>query len=341
MQSLKAALHWYENNIDPKTGLFDYAYYPVTDTTSKFNNHIRQLATIWVYAETSEFLKNNSYNKLTKTYLDTYLKNKQTRGNYSYLLINKESPIALNAFLILTLLHTDYPDKNNLLTGFANGIIKMQQTNGSFQTDFIKHNPRAIDYYPGEAMLALMQLYEKFKNPLYLKAVLKAFPYYRSYWKNNKNTAFIPWQTQAYTLAYTYTQKQEFADFIFEMNDWLIDNNQITHSPYPDEIGGFPKDNPSNDTALSLEGITDAYMLAKKIKDTNHEIKYKTSILSGIRYVLQTQATYDNTYYARNKLRAVGGFYRSLNEYEQRIDMTQHAARAVMKTLQTHLLGWW
>ena len=56
----------------------------------------------------------------------------------------------------------------------------------------------------------------KNKEDRLLITVEKAFPYYREYWRGNKNTGFIPWQTRAYRLYFDETQKQEVADFILK-----------------------------------------------------------------------------------------------------------------------------
>jgi len=72
-----------------------------------------------------------------------------------------------------------------------------------------------------------MELYDATGEEVYLNSVHKAFPYYRKYWRGNKNTAFVPWHTQAYLIFYNYTKNERVAEFVFEMNDWLIDKYQL------------------------------------------------------------------------------------------------------------------
>jgi len=129
------------------------------------------------------------------------------------------------------------------------------------------------------------------------------------------------------------------AEFIFEMNDWIIDNYQIQKSKYPDEVGGFPKYYPTFSTSVYLEGINDAYYVAKMLNDTVHMNKYADSIKIGTRFVLQTQFTKNNTFYLENITKSIGGFKTSLTSNDLRIDNTQHSVMALMKTYENYIFN--
>ena len=188
-------------------------------------------------------------------------------------------------------------------------------------------------------MLSLMRLYEYTQNTSYLESVQKAFYYYRNYWRENKNNAFIPWHTQTYKILYNITKDTEVADFIFEMNDWMIDAYQIYKSEYPDEIGGFPKYFPTFSTSVFLEGINDAYNVAIMTDDTSHIEKYEEAIRLGTRFMLQIQFNEENSFYLENKTRSIGGFKTSLTDNIMRIDNTQHSVMALIKTYQNNIFS--
>jgi len=322
-ESISLSLDWFLNNTDPVTNMLEYEYYPSTDSYSTSNNHVRQLAGLWAITESSDPMIN--------TTLNYYLNYKNSTDNYSFLNISG-SKIAYNAFLILALINTpNYPMCDTLLKEFADGILAMQRDDGSYNTDFLYETSTGIDYYPGESMLSLMKLYQVTKDNRYLDSVEKAFTYYRTYWRENPNTAFIPWHTQTYKLLHQETNNSELADFIFEMNDWLIDNYQIVEDEYPDKIGGFPKNTPRCSTSSYMESINDAYSVAVDIKDTSHIEKYAQSIKIGTRFILQTQFNNQNSFYLENTSRAIGGFKYSLTDNRQRNDMTQHAVLALIK----------
>lgn len=303
--SLKLAQKWFLNNVNPQTGLLEYSYDPDKDTYSEKNNDIRQLGTLWAMTELEDFLDGSSLAPLIERALRHYE--------------NDHPSIAHKAFLVLALLNPpDYPNRNNLMSQMAVEILNEQQENGSFKTD----RPVSQDYYPGEAMLALMKLYEETKNRKYLNAVVKALPHYRNYWRENKNTAFVSWQTQAYFLAYKETKNKELSNFIFEMNDWLVEQN-IKAAHY-------------------MEGVNDAYSLAVILGDQERIKRYGEAIKHGTEFILSTQVTQKNPE-AESKLRygagsfpnpkrAIGGFMKSPGEHMQRIDYTQHAVMALIKT---------
>ena len=336
--SISLGRDWFLNNINSDTNLLQYEYYPSKDTYSSSNNHVRQLACIWAMSELDLFLGNNLSSDLIFKTLDYYLTFKNNSENYSFLIVNNDTKIAYNAFMILTLVNTlDYPGRDLLLEEFADGLLAMQNDDGSYKTYFNSDKNTGVDYYPGESMLALMKLYQSTRDERYISSVEKAFSYYRSYWRSNKNTAFIPWHSQVYCLLYQQTEDSELADFVFEINDWLIDNHQIQDDMYPDKIGGFPKQNPRNSASSYMEGVNAAYSLAVSVNDQAHIDKYYKSIRIGARFILQTQYTENNTFYLENPVRAVGGFKASLTSNDQRNDYTQHSVMALMRIYKNNI----
>jgi len=331
---------WFLNNTNNRTERLQYMYYPSSDKYSSSDNYVRKIATLWSITKLTGIFQDSSFDNLIEKTLNYYLDYSVCIEDYSFIMISNEAKLAYNAFLILSLLHVpDYPDNDKWLTLLAKGITSLQNIDGSFNTYFVSDRNTGIDYYPGEAMLALMELYDRTGDRTYLNSVYKAFYYYRQYWRNNKNTAFIPWHSQIYFLLYKEIKDPEIKDFVFEMNDWLIDNYQIQSDIYIDKIGGFPKSNPRGySTSSYLEGIVDAYLLARNIDDNFHLIKYRDAIQLGVRFILLTQYTEDNAFYVGNQKRVLGGFRHSLISNTQRIDYTQHAIMALMKIYNNRIL---
>ncbi|MFA5146606.1 MAG: AMMECR1 domain-containing protein [Candidatus Omnitrophota bacterium] len=340
LERISLGYGWFLNNVDPGSGMTQYAYSPARDLYSEKNNHPRQMAALWAITELRRFLRDGSSDELIEREIDYYLGRLRDEGGYSFFVIDGRASIAYNAFMILALLNTDRPDKGGVLKRLGDGILAMQDPDGSYDTDFIKKGNDGIDYAPGEAMLGLMHLYAATGDEAYLGSVKKAFPYYRDHWRANKNAAFIPWHTQTYYLLYRHTKDRSLADFIFEMNDWSIDNYQVFESGHPDEIGGFTKGTPRGcSTSVYLEGINDAYRLARETGDTARAAKYSESIRLGTRFILQTQFTKENSFYLKNASRAAGGFRQSLERDPIRVDYVQHASRALVKAYESGLFG--
>ncbi len=336
--SLRLTQDWFLNNINQETKTLEYIYFPSKDEYSKKNSDLRQLSTLWMMTELRQFLKADSLDELINNTFSYYLKYIKTKDGYAFLEIGNNSNLAFNAFIAMALLNSNRQDKETLIEKFANGVLALQKNDGSYYTDFMAKGDAGIDYYPGEAMLALMKLYGSTKNPSYIDSVKKAFPYYRDYWRNKKNTAFIPWHTQAYFLLYNETKDPEVAKFIFEMNDWLIDNYQIYYSKSAEEFGAFVLNNPQSClTSVYLEGINDAYSLAVAIGDDYHKKKYATSTRFGTRFILQTQFNKDNSSSLKNPIRAIGGFRQNLKNNAQRIDYLQHAINSLIKAYKNRI----
>lgn len=333
---LNLAYDWFLNNVDPETGRVEYRYYPSRDKYSKSQNHVRALASVWSMAEAGRHLGRSGLDDAIKKTLAHYLTFETERDGVAYLEIEEKAKLAYSAFLVLSLLaFPEFPESERLAARFAEGLLFQQNPDGSFRTYFFSPRNTGVDYYPGEAMLALIELHAATGEQRYLAAVQRAFPYYREHWRQNKSTAFVPWHTQVYTLLFARTSDRQLAEFVFEMNDWVIGNHQISESRHPDEIGGFPRKAPRYSTASYLEGIVDAYALAAALGDEARVRRYRRSVQLGTRFLFQLQITERNAFYLRNPRRAIGGVRRSLTRNDQRIDFTQHAVLALIKALET------
>lgn len=332
-ESIELGYGWMENDVNSNTKLLEYLYFPSKNSYSSDDNDVRRMAATWAATEIGNFTNSDGMDVTARATLDKYLADKKTNNFGSYIKIGDDAKLAYNAFIIMLLINTpDYPERDKLLNELGGAILGNQQDGGSYVTDFINSGEGGKDYYPGEAMLALMKLYDQTGDGKYLESVEKAFPYYRDYWRENKNTAFIPWHSQAYLLYYKSKPNDEMKDFVFEMNDWLIDNYQLAQSDYPDYIGGF-KARPSNSTASYLEGIADAYELARISGDDSHMSKYQKASTLAARFVMQTQYTTENTFYLEDVTKVIGGFRQSLTNNQLRNDYTQHATLSLIKMI--------
>lgn len=332
-QRIDLTKSWFLHNIDQKKKILEYEYDPDTDQYSDDNNHVRQLATLWSMTETNKLLgADQELDSLIFNTINYYLYYTECDQNSCYLKINNKAKLAYNAFLLLALQNTpDYPNSANWQGKLGRAILKQQQNNGSYNTYFDSDKNSGTDYYPGEAMLALIKYYRLTDEPAYLQSVNSAFYYYRDYWRKNKNSPFIPWHSQADYLLYLETKDPAVADFVFEISDWLIANRQVLNSANPQYIGGFPKPTPKITTAVDLEGLLDAYQLAKLVNDQEHIAKYQKSVDLGINFLLKLQYTPDLDLQPINPGRAYGGFRQSLTNNDQRIDYSQHAVMALIK----------
>ncbi|MGY4787662.1 hypothetical protein ACVNSY_09435 [Bacillus sp. OHL2] len=183
-------------------GEFIYGYFPCYDKKINWYNSLRHASTLYSMIEAYEVIPNLYVKEQIEKALD-YLKKEliytATTNDVAFVVDWKnqqEIKLGANAAAILAL--TKYmevfqtTDDLNLARKLANGIIHMQMDNGSFShvlnyPSFQLKDKHRIIYYDGEAVFALMKLYNIDRNELWINAVEKAFAYFikNDYWKHH------------------------------------------------------------------------------------------------------------------------------------------------------------
>ncbi len=224
-------------------------------------------------------------------------------------------------------------------------IDSLHAENGAFRT-FLRPATRNDNqnFYPGEALLYWASLAAKQPDPQRLERFMQSFRYYRDWHRANRNPAFIGWHSQADYTMWRVTRAPELRDFVFEMNDWLIGLQQwAVPTEYRDLMGRFYAPGAgygpphASSTGIYLEGLVDAFALARETGDTKRAEAYRVAILRGLRSVLQLQFAddVDMFYVPPGFHRYVKGGIRT-TEYNNviRIDNVQHNLMAMLKVLQ-------
>jgi hypothetical protein len=354
-KAIRAGTDWFVNNQDEQ--FLHYEYIPLSDIQLNTGQRLREMGALWSIALAYNSLGDERYKELAEKGFAFYENTFKYDAGQDIMFVNitpEKIKLAYNAFAILTMLEIGHPKEEEYIEKFVNGIEFQQQEDGSFKTFFYNDRATGVDYYPGEAMFALMSLYEKTKEKSLVETVEKAFPYYRDYWRNNKNTGFIPWQSRAYRKLAVATGKKEYADFLFEMNDWLLEE----HHP-KNKCARFDFSRGIT-TAVFLEGVIQAYLQAKDEGDAERQICYQNFIQEGSDYILTLQMWNDED------PRANGGFLgnekvlkwvteKNVKEIERyvaqrqkssdrkinftRVDNNQHAITALMEAMELGLIG--
>lgn len=220
-------------------------------------------------------------------------------------------------------------------------VEAMQNEDGSFRT-FLEPAWRTDgeNFYPGEALLALAMLHARAPEPGLLDRLWRGFRHYRDWHRANRNPAFVPWHTQALCLMHEATGAPEIADFVLEMNDWLLSVQQGPEAP-PDVQGEFfdpgrPEFGPphASATGVYMEGLIEAWALARRLGDTRRAEAYRKSLVRAARSLRQLQYR-DATamFYLHRKARVEGAIRTSVFNNEVRLDNVQHGLMALWKML--------
>jgi hypothetical protein len=219
----------------------------------------------------------------------------------------------------------------------------MRREDGGYLTQYRPPSAeRRHEYYPGEAQLALAQYLAEAEDPELLAGVRASYDFYRAYWREHRTTPFIPWQTQANVRLYRATRERQIASFVFEMNDLLVAIQERGEEIPADLRGRFfnPEKRGSgyphvSSTGVYLEGLLDAFDLARELGDEARARRYRTAIVWGLRNLLQMQIRDRyQTWCMPAPERAVGGFRSRWDYPGVRIDNQQHANAALAKAVR-------
>lgn len=292
---------------------------------------MREMGALWSITLLEDFLGDERYGNLTERGFRHFEKEFVYDQDNDFFFVNitpSKIKLGYSAFIILSLLEMEHELKDYYLEQFARGILYQQNEDGSFKTFFYSNEDTGVEYYPGESMFALMKLYGHTGNRTYLEAVEKAFPFYRDYFRSTNSTAIIPWQTQAAYHLYQATKKPEYADFIFEMSDYLLK----VYFPV-DNCSGFQLQ--SSTISVHMEGVIQAYRLAQQLNERDREKCYRNFILEGANFMLSLQVTDTANIF---EIEAVGGFRGNEDSQIMRVDQNQHAVMALMEGYEVGIL---
>lgn len=240
---------------------------------------------------------------------------------------------------------TPLPD----LKALGQFIVYMQKEDGSFYSKYIPSKGGRQDkwqslYYPGEAALGLLMLYEKDPSIIWLKSAYRALEYLA---RSRENSTDIPADHWA-LLATEKILSIENSNELPLLRTLLINHaiqiceailrDQINTPERPKYDGGFSEDGRTTPTATRLEGL----LAALSFIPQNHEMtkRINSSIPQGISFLLRAQIKEGE--FSGATPRAVGRIQGNSSDAEKfnrrvtevRIDYVQHAMSAMMQYQQ-------
>ena len=237
------------------------------------------------------------------------------------------------------------------LRQMGNFIVFMQKKDGSFYSKFYPHHGGKNDqwtslYYPGEAALGLIMLYELDPDPQWLQAAANAIAYLARLRKGRSQVAADHWALLATArLLPMYDRCRQPLPRAAIVNHavQICESILKTAAHYPETSlshGCLTDDGRTTPTAIRLEGLLAALDI---IPDENKNLKKQMVISSheGIGFLLRSQI--QSGEYAGAIPRAIrllpeghAKFTKSFNQRatEVRIDYVQHALSAMLQYQQ-------
>jgi hypothetical protein len=342
-------LKWLVNNFD-LNGYFIYLYDPELETYPDNNNVLRQLMASRIFAALSH--KDSNLSVLHKKNLNyifsTWYRESE---NIGYIFAGDVSKLGTIAMALRTISYSPYFDDYSEEAEKLYGAIKsLQNKNGSFRPFLIERELSVSEehflyFYSGEAILSLVEYYNRTKNNSILETAVKSQDYYINEYvahlEENYYPAYVPWHAQSLNKLFKITGNRQYSDAIFVLNDKLLEIQNRSARPKKEYLGRFynPKHpeygSPhSTSDGVFTEGLAYAYEIARLVKDEHHMEKYKNAIILGVHNLMNLQYTEADSALYSYPERFIGGIRANVDNPSIRIDCVQHTIDAFTKILE-------
>lgn len=335
----------YFKNVVNKRGKFIYSYLPFENRREKRYNILRHAGTIYSMLEVYELMPDKQLLEEAKRafkFLFDRIKPLKVNGRDVKVVVEKDAQkVGGNALAIVALAkYTNVTgDKQYipLMQNLAAWMQEVQGEDGEFTVhkqrystgepfDFISH------YYPGEAILALVRLYQIDHKEVWLDVAEKAASFLINIRDKNDTIHTIAhdhWLLYALNELYRERKKDLYLEHSFFIAEAIM-RTQITeeNASRAELIGGYvPKSGnepSSTPVACRSEGLSATYRLADDFGHPEIAEKISYAIKQGIKFQLQMQLKPESVMYYKRKKLALGAIQGGLKSFSLRIDFTQH-----------------
>lgn len=316
-------------------GSFCYRYRPFLNTAAKGRiNPVRASGCAYAIAQAASHLQSFGTDEMqscARKAVNSILRRSAPLGNGGGFIADQQrdlgsGKLGTSALLLLALLvpplRGEYQEEIERL---ALGIRSAQAESGTFDCVFGKgeHSSSQVNFFPGQAILACV-LKAEFGDQLCREAYRRAFHPYREHFRRNPATAFVGWHADAWSRAAVLESNSEYAQFVFEQIDWLL-QFQMPLDAGRFEAGGFSWNGtpPCYSSIVYTEAIARGADLAYRLGDKKW-MGYKRAFTEGMKFCSQLRLTEDQSSFFPDPERAIGGVATSISDFSVRSDVVQH-----------------
>lgn len=237
--------------------------------------------------------------------------------------------------------HLDDQEALPIMQGLARWILATQASDGSFRLHKMKLKNREPEdfysgFYPGEAILGLMRLYQIDRNNEWLMAADRAARWLievRDGGKKPEELAYDHWLMYALNELHRELPRDLFLNHMEVLAETMM-YGQFRNAHLPDWNGGWYNPTLAASAGCMCEGLGAGYQLLRDYGRTEKLERIKETVDLGIRHQLQCQFFDENTMYLPNPKRAHGGFHSVLHRWDVRIDYPQHCLSSFLQYLR-------
>ena len=336
---------WMLRNLSADGGL-PYKYWPSRGAQSPADNAIRRFLASLALARLGEHHGDTGIREAARRNLRFNLTKyfRHIGGGIGAIVERTGAKLGAAALAALCILESpassEFATELGMLTA---GVNSLADEEAGFRTFFFppERDGENWNFYAGEALLFWAEAARRSAGGApSLERCAAAFARCRARHYRLRNPAFVPWHAQACASLFAQTGRPEFADFVFEISDWLLPMQQWEGLP-ADLRGRFhdprrPEFGPPHaaSTGAYLEGLADSLALARTLGDGTRVAAYERAIDRGLRSLrqLQFRGPHDMFYIAR-KERVAGALRTETYDNAIRVDSAAHALAAALKLL--------
>jgi hypothetical protein len=344
-ERLELVYEWYRKMLSPDTGRLVYRYDPETGDVVANGSAIRDIASVWDLEQLGEFLGRHDLALTAERSLRHYLGMLEERDGARFFdssRLGEPAGIAHAAFLLLAVLGSSVSGRDRIAGGLAEAILRQQRPDGSYRIYFGPEPDDGIEFYPGEAMLALLtwdagrpvgrgRLHRSRKAaPIPprpptpgpgVASAARAFEHYRKHLppgavSDGLVIFYGNWVAQYGGLLHAATSdpvlQEEVSDYVFALHDRIVARG------FYEEISRRPVNQATVEVGCALEGVVSAYELARRVGDERRAAAYAGAAQRASAWLRDAQCLHGCT------PREYGGFGDSRLDRRQRIDVTGH-----------------
>lgn len=326
-------------------GRFDYSYRPKRDQVEDDYNLLRHAGTCYALAELHRATGDERYLAAARRGIEALLTHAapprpdDPGADFEAIVSpGEEAKLGGAALAILAILehraasgdHVFIPRAQRL----ARFLVHQQGPDGRFSSKYFygPPDPEPFEsiYYPGEAILAAARLHRHDGDPLWLRTAVRGADWLIDVRDAGKTVAELPhdhWLLMGLDELHQLTGDERYAAHSAKIARAIVEA-QRTRSPDVDWIGSFYDPPRSTPTATRAEGLVAYYRLATRAGVDNRPILQ--ALLRMAAFQRRCQLTPESALYLPRPDRALGGFRRSLTNWEIRIDYVQHNVSALL-----------
>ncbi len=321
-------------------GRFVYSYLPKTDREKNDYNILRHGGSVFSLLELYRVQPDPELLAAAErglAYLQSYMQPCPDPETALCVVENGHIKLGGNALAIIAIVeHVAATGKREHLDTarrLAEWIVSIQDESGRFVPHKISWpegapNPFVSGYYPGEAVLALVRLYNQDADARWLAAARRAALWLITVRDGDTPTeqlAHDHWLSYGLSELYRLDPDPRFAEHTFKITQAIIQaQNTRPEGHNRDWLGSFYKPPRSTPAATRTEALRASFELAVYMRDFATAREITRAYCLGVSFQLRMQFGPESAMYLVDPQRVLGGFRRSLTNYELRNDYTQH-----------------